>query len=79
MKVMKARICEFCGKVVTDEDQSAMVYEIAIEPADEFIAKSTEENAVLFRAEDACISCASRVQDALKTLQKELSVRRRQA
>jgi len=69
---MKAAICEFCDAVVREFEPDGMMYTLEVTPADGYAAESGKEQALLFSADHACMSCTSQIVSALRTLKTQL-------
>ncbi len=74
---MKVLMCDFCGKILEDTPE-VMAYDVVVSNAEDFVAESKEERALLFSAEHVCSDCARRVHEALTTLRRELKRNERQ-
>jgi hypothetical protein len=73
---MKAAICDFCGVLVPDVDQTAMIFEVSIKPANGRAASRPTDKSALFDAGDVCHLCAKTVKKALVGLMRELRAKR---
>lgn len=63
---MKALVCDFCGTVIPETNRKAMVYDISIMSAQDYVARQPAERALLWEADHVCATCTSATLNAIK-------------